>query len=342
MSSFTRALSPSAAAAYSPYHVYAASNATNLMVARHSAIGLARTIDEVVALVPPGWVEFLGPELRDVARTATALSAKRRSLAGLQAHKAKGTLPAFIPKKPPVIQMSKDVRDTPEGQAAAAKLQSEVDKSRSIVLDEAIAIASLEVSVLERELTDMRVYHRLHDAATKCQAAVKERRKYAVIVGEGEEAQVKFEISPAWASELAQLQADILPLALQARLLAEARSHVIEVKEKKKREVRATADAMDVDKDNGPSGTMGRLVDKAVAKAVKKLKNVHSSKPPTTSGKNAKASSSKGGKPKRKQKKKENAKAAAKAGKKRRAKKQSGDAMQVDGSDRKGKGKERA
>ena len=101
------------------------------MIARHSAIALARTIDEVVALVPPGWVEFLGPELRDVARAATALAAKRRSLTGLQAHKAKGTFPAFIPKKAPVIQMSKDVRESQEGQAAAAKLQSEVDKSHS-------------------------------------------------------------------------------------------------------------------------------------------------------------------------------------------------------------------
>ena len=51
---------------------------------------------------------------------------------------------------------------------------------------------------------------------------------------------------------------------------------MIEVKEKKKREVKAAADAMDVDKDTGPSGTLGKLVDKAVAKAVKKVKAVHS------------------------------------------------------------------
>ncbi|KAK2464455.1 hypothetical protein APHAL10511_003603 [Amanita phalloides] len=157
--------------------------------------------------------------------------------------------------------------------------------------------------------------------------------------------QVKFELSPSWPHELAQLQADILPLALQARLLAEAKSHVMEVKEKKKREVKAAADTMDVDKDAGPSGSMGKIIDRAVAKAVKKLKAVHSSKPRASHDGNAQASSSKGKKPQTKQKKKNQAQQAAKAGRKRRAKqtKQSNDAMQVDGKGKgKGKGKERA
>ena len=82
--------------------------------------------------------------------------------------------------------MSKDVRESQEGQAAAAKLQSEVDKSRSTLLDEAISIALLEVSVLEAQLTDMRVFGRLRDAADRCSDKVKESRKYARIIGEGE------------------------------------------------------------------------------------------------------------------------------------------------------------
>ena len=46
---------------------------------------------------------------------------------------------------------------------------------------------------------------------------------------------ISFELSPAWVTNVDQLKADILPLALQARLLADAKSHVIEAKEKKKR-----------------------------------------------------------------------------------------------------------
>ncbi|KAK2463762.1 hypothetical protein APHAL10511_004255 [Amanita phalloides] len=235
MSTLSRALSPSAAAAYTPHSAYSASNASQAITARHAAIALARSIDEVIALVPPGWVEFLGPELRDVARIATALAAKRRSLAGLQAHKAKGTLPAFIPKKPPTVQMSRELRETAEGQAAATKLQSMVDTARASLLDEAIAIALLEVSVLEDQLTDMRIYHRLNNSAGKCQDRIKESRKYAVIEGTGDAAQVVFKLSPAWEIEMKQLQADILPLALQARLIADSKSHVIEEKDKKKR-----------------------------------------------------------------------------------------------------------
>ncbi|KAK2464154.1 hypothetical protein APHAL10511_003847 [Amanita phalloides] len=127
---------------------------------------------------------------------------------------------------------------------------------------------------------------------------------------------------------------------------ADGRIKIKDSRDKKKREVRAAADTMDVDRDSGPHGTMGHLVDKAVAKAVNKLKKVHNSKPQANSGNSARAPSKKGkkGQSSKGKKKKAAAKAASTARVKRKGKKQSDEAMQVDRQEgsSKGKGKARA
>jgi hypothetical protein len=51
-------------------------NTTARLVAHHSAIAATTNLDELVALIPPGWVEHLAPLLRDIGRCAAALMVK--------------------------------------------------------------------------------------------------------------------------------------------------------------------------------------------------------------------------------------------------------------------------
>ena len=255
-----------------------AKSTSGSLLSRHAAIGSARSVDELVALVPPGWAEYLGPDLRDVARLAALLAGKRKHAQELQALAAAGSFPSFIPRKKPTIQVSKEVRDSAEGRAAIEKLQSVVDTQRRELRDEAIAIATLEVAALEGQLDDKLVYNRLLASLTKAAPAVKEKRKY-VVTNTGQDGQTHFEfkLSPAFDTEYSSLAADLLPLALQARLIAESKARAAAEKEKKKKEVKSNADSMDVDNDTegGAAGSLQKLVERVVDKKVKKLKKVH-------------------------------------------------------------------
>jgi hypothetical protein len=251
-------------------------NTTARLIARHSAIAATTTIDELVALVPPGWAEHLGPPLRDVGRCAGALVVKRKHHQGLLAHKSKGTFPASFPKKAAVFQVSKEVRETDVGQAALKSVQAMVDTQRSALLDEAIALALLEVQALEAQIGDEVVYKRLLAALTAAAIVVKERRKYVttsnVANPDGTSSvHFAFTTSPSFTKEQTALTQDIMPLALHARLLAESKARVAEEKEARKKDVKKTADAMDTTEDDAGDGPMKKLIDKAVERKLKKL-----------------------------------------------------------------------
>ncbi|KAF8659124.1 hypothetical protein AX14_007656 [Amanita brunnescens Koide BX004] len=273
-SAATRARSPGVTAAYLPALSVPFSDTTESQIARHLAIANCRNVEEVLALLPPTWAEFLGPPLRDISRLGTALAEKRRHSADLATHKAKGTLPAFIPKKRPSIQVSKELRESVEGQQALQRLQAEVDSQRSTLLDEAIAIASLEVLSLEAQVTDDKLFRRLSEVHARAAGVVKERRRYAEIVDRPDGTySVSYKLSPAWERE-------------EKDVREECREKL-----KKKREVKASAEVMEVD--NKPS-ELQKAAERAVAKAVKKLKNVHASKPPATTGPKAGSSTGPG------------------------------------------------
>ncbi|KAF8310800.1 hypothetical protein F5887DRAFT_1091446 [Amanita rubescens] len=282
MSNAFRALSPSA---YSSALVVdnAISSPEDRMAARHSTIAATSTIDQLVALVPPGWVEHLGPLIRDVGRCSANLVVKRKHHADLVLHKSKSTFPASFPKKRPVLQVSKEVRETDVGQAALKSVQTLVDTQRSDLLSEHIALALVEVQGMEALLTNEVVYKRLREALHKAAPVVKERRRYVLT----EEVQhedgtrstnFKFATSPSFEAEFKALTQDLLPLALHAQLISESKARVADQKEQRKKEVKKTADAMDVDDDNDDAGPMKRLVDKAVDRRVKKLEKLQFAK----------------------------------------------------------------
>jgi hypothetical protein len=256
------------------------------LIARHAAIAATTTTDELVALIPPGWAEHLGPLLRDVGRSAGALMGKRKHHAELMAHKSRGTFPASFPKKAAVFQVSKEIRETDVGQTALKSVQALVDSQRSALLDEAVALALLEVQAMEEQLNDEKVYKRLLEATVKAAAVVKERRRYVTTsnvqnLDGTSSVQFKFETSPSFAKEQSALTQDLMPLALHARLLAESKARVAEDKEARKKEVKKTAVAMDVDED--VDGPMKKMIDKAVERKVKKLGKLQVSSLPSSS-----------------------------------------------------------
>ena len=286
MSSAFRALSPSA---YAPTIVVDNTSAqpSERLVARHSAIASTKTIDELVALVPPGWAEHLGPLLRDVGRCAASLMVKRKHHDDLRVHKSKGTFPASFPKKRPAFQVSKEVRETDVGQAAIQSMQSLVDSQRTQLLDEAIALAQIDVSAMEEQIDDKKVYNRLLEALNKAAVIVKERRKFVLTTtvtnpDGSTRTNFEFKTSPAFSAEHTSLAQDLLPLAMHARLLAESKARVAEEKDKKKKVVKQTADAMDVDTEED-AGPMKKLVDKAVERKMKKLEKLQVSNLPSSS-----------------------------------------------------------
>ncbi|KAF8325131.1 hypothetical protein F5887DRAFT_926306 [Amanita rubescens] len=258
MSNAFRALSPSA---YSSALVVdnAISSPEDRMAARHSTIAATSTIDQLVALVPPGWVEHLGPLIRDVGRCSANLVVKRKHHADLVLHKSKSTFPASFPKKRPVLQVSKEVRETDVGQAALKSVQTLVDTQRSDLLSEHIALALVEVQGMEALLTNEVVYKRLREALHKAAPVVKERRRYVL-------------------TEEVQHEDGSLAACLHAQLISESKARVADQKEQRKKEVKKTADAMDVDDDNDDAGPMKRLVDKAVDRRVKKLEKLQFAK----------------------------------------------------------------
>ena len=172
--------------------------------------------------------------------------------------------------------MSHEVREMAEGAAALQQLQSVFDSKQSELLQEAIACALLEAECLKGQLSNECLFGCLVKLMQEAEPLVKERCTIAVVSGEGLTMNIVYELTPSWELEQLQVWNDLLPWAFHAQLLSESKGRSAQNKEKKKKEIKATAnEEMAVD-DSG-LGSIQKQVEKAVARAVKKLKNVHKS-----------------------------------------------------------------
>jgi hypothetical protein len=172
------------------------------------------------------------------------------------------------------------------GQTALKSVQALVDSQRSALLDEAIALALLEVQGMESHLRDEEVYKKLLEATVKAAIVVKERWRYVTTstvpnLDGTSRTEFKFKTSPSFQKEQAALTQDLMPLVLHVCLLAESKARVADEKASRKNEVKKAAVAMDVDEDI--DGPMKKMIDKAVERKVKKLGKLQVSSLPSSS-----------------------------------------------------------
>lgn len=286
---FVRANTPSALAALSLGDVAMPdADQETLVRARTSARTQlyygANTLDELVAAIPADYRSHLRAPLAAVRATAQRRVSVRATVNKWEHLKAAGKRPPHLAPKAPEVQFSKDFVETD----AAKTAQEELLRKHAAYLDQlfsdALEAKKAELAALDELLGPNALYRQLARAIRGHVAHLSETRKRPVFTEEKDDAgDIVLRLS-SWEAdaEMArisnELNSDLPTLGFRVIALVEAVDFNLQQKKEAKGNL---ADQMDVDAgdDSVAKVDLAKLVDKAVANAIKKrdpLKKVRS------------------------------------------------------------------
>ncbi|KIL58776.1 hypothetical protein M378DRAFT_15253 [Amanita muscaria Koide BX008] len=268
----------------------AATSLNNRRGVRDRALARTTSVEEVLSIIPPGWVDHFDVDIRWMSRVAE----KRLTIAGLLAeYRALRTLnrfPSFVPSKRPTLQLGKDFHSSAAGKTSVKELDEAWEESRLRIYDAQFKAKENELNSLEAELSSENVWARVVKTFSKASQQLRHSRMepvfptgYTVPI-EGQEvpaeatAPVTFVVAASWDDECTEIRRDSLMWMNHVRLLTESKFTARNAQKDKKRKLKdaadaAPVDAMVVDPTPGSSNDSTRKIIQAeVNRAVKRLK----------------------------------------------------------------------
>ncbi|KAK0224377.1 hypothetical protein IW262DRAFT_1459429 [Armillaria fumosa] len=244
--------------------------ADSASVARCVALQDARSVDQLIDMVPGDYVDCLREPLRGIAATATKLLSARATLVKWRGHAAAGTMPSHLFRQAPEIQLTADFGSS---EGAAEHRQGLVTAHKAYLdqlLQNAINAKSDDCTFLEEALEPAALFNRLHPIVSAQAAHLLAHRKVPVIKYDamGEFDSVTFEEDAVVKTQGKNVQADALAYAFRVISIVEATQRNASAKQDRKKALKQAADVEMADATR-PGPSTQSMIDRAVAAALK-------------------------------------------------------------------------
>lgn len=241
--------------------------------ARLMALQSATSVEDLVAIVPDDYRLLLAPTYRDVATKTQRLCHAQATLHRWSLLQEKGELPPHLKVAHAEVQMTKAYAESPDGREQLAAFKTTQANNAKALFAEAIRAKTDEVAFLERALLPQAMLDAMVEPI-KSQTLKLLKQRQLPIFGrnqpDGPLEFQKYEEDPAVVALGHEMVEDCVIFAYRVRSVIEGRELVAAEKVKRKKELAAHSDDMDVDQE---PRSIAKMVQEAVDAKLGKGKN---------------------------------------------------------------------